>query len=142
MTDDAHAVQEIPTRTSRYLLRRDGIVVQRLVSSRVQTLEDARENVAAYAALAGGKKRLGLIDLRMPAPSERGVREYYAGPEATRVCAALALLVPSAAARIIGNLFLAIQAPTFPTRLFNTELDAIAWLLKIAPAVGAHTEVP
>jgi hypothetical protein len=114
-----HIIRTVATGTSVYELRSDGIVAQRVRSSKTQTLADARENTDAF--------------VRITFATERGVRDHYASREATRLCHAIALLIGSTAGRVIGNLFLAIQAPTVPTRLYTDEAAAIVWLRRLMP---------
>lgn len=121
----------IETRTSVYTLRGDGIIVQRLRDGAKQTLADARENVAAFAALCDGHKHVCLVDGRGALTAEPGVREYYAGPEAAQHATALALLVGSASMKVIANLFLSFNKPRVPTRMFTSERDAVAWLRRM-----------
>jgi hypothetical protein len=119
----------VQTKTSIYTLRADGLVEQRVRSGIVrQSLEDARENVAAFIQVADGQKRGLLVDLRVNIATEDGVRQYYAGPEAARLCVASALLVESASGRIVGNFFISLSRPPFPTRMFTVESEAVSWL--------------
>lgn len=124
----------ITTRTSRYTLRPDGIVVQTIVAGDTHTVGDAKENVAAFRTLAAGVKRPCLVDMRRTYSTDRGVREYYAGPEATEFCSGFALLVGSAATRMIGNLFLAMNRTPLPVRMFTDEAPAVEWLLRFRGA--------
>jgi hypothetical protein len=128
-----HIIRTVATGTSVYELRSDGIVAQRVRSSKTQTLADARENTDAFARLVEGVARPLLVDMRITFATERGVRDHYASREATRLCHAIALLIGSTAGRVIGNLFLAIQAPTVPTRLYTDEAAAIVWLRRLMP---------
>jgi hypothetical protein len=121
---------EITTSTSHYALRSDGIVVQRIVEGTTrQTLVDAKANVAAFQQVAAGKMRPLLVDMRQNLSTEKGVREYYAGPESAKYCLAMAMLVGAPSSRIVGNFFLSISRPPFPCRLFSDDREASAWLL-------------
>jgi len=131
-TDPAEIVRAHETGTSRYELRADGVIVQRVTSPKTQTLADARENTAAFASLAAGTSHALVVDLRSNFATERGVREHYASPEAVAYCSAIALLIRSAAGRVVGNFFLALQSPAVPTRMFAEEADALAWVRRIA----------
>lgn len=133
MTRDA-----ISTRTSVYSMRPDGIIIQRNIAGMTQTVADAHDNVAVYVEMAGGQRRLLLVDTRELHGQESGVRDVYAGPEAMRWTIAAAILTNiSGAGRVIGNLFIALSSPKAPTRLFTDEDAAIAWLHKIGRSSGA-----
>lgn len=119
----------VRTRTSEYVIRPDGIVVQTVVLADKQTLADAKENTSAFSHLAGGEKRRLLVDMAVPYSTEPGVRKYYASEEASRYIAALAMITRSSSARIIGNFFLSINNPGYPCRMFADRDEAVAWLL-------------
>jgi hypothetical protein len=59
---------------------------------------------------------------------EPGVREYMAGPDADKVSLAHAMVVKGLPMRIMGNVYLRINKPARPTRLFQKEEDALNWL--------------
>lgn len=128
MNESVSIVHTIMTGTSVYELRSDGIVVQRVRSTKTQTLAAARENTDAFAQIAGGVSRPRLVDMRIDFATEPGVRKHYASREATEFCQAIALLIGSTAGRVIGNLFLAFQVPPVPTRLYADERTAVVWL--------------
>lgn len=130
MSIPSDAIQQAETSTSYYWERPDGIIVQCIKNGAVQSLKDARENTATFERLAGGSKRLILVDMRAKFSAAPGVREYYAGPEAGRMVLAMALFSDSAFGRMIGNLYLTVTPPKFPTRLFTSEPLAVAWLLR------------
>lgn len=120
------------TRTSEYHERSDGIIVQAIVQTGEQTLDDARENTRAFDGLAQGTKRLLMVDMRVPYRTGPGVREYYATEEAGRNVAALAMVTPSRTTRIIGNFFLGLNNPGYPCKMFNDDRSAARWLLQHA----------
>ena len=55
---------------------------------------------------------------------------YAAGPEAASVTSRLAMLVGSPVSRMLVNVMIGMWKPTYPTRLFTDESEAIAWLLE------------
>ena len=130
MSDDAGAgrTPAARTRTSEYHVRTDGIIVQTVVLADKQSLADARENTAAFARLAGGRKQPLIVDMAVPYSTEPGVRAYYASDEAARCIAALAMVTRSSSARIIGNFFLSINNPGYPCRMFASTDEAVRWL--------------
>ena len=120
--------QVIHTRTFKIWLRDDGIVQSQSFPKSDQNLTDAIENVAGVAKISGGIKRPSLVDYRGIQSINREARAYYAGTEITQVQSAAALIVDTYLERIIGNFFMGINKPKQPTRLFNSEPDAIEWL--------------
>lgn len=126
----------IETRTSHYWERPDGIIIQRIKPDVTQSLADARENTALFERLAGDEKRPILVDMRAKFTTGPGVREFYASPEAGRRVLAMTLLIGSQVGRLIGNLYMTVAPPRFPTRMFTSEEESIAWLLRMAKGAG------
>lgn len=93
-------------------------------------LSDAQENVAVTFAVAGHRRTPVLVDMRGVRSQSREARLYFAGPEAERVTAAVALLVGSPVSRVLANAFFRLSVPRIPTRLFTDEAAAVAWLLE------------
>jgi hypothetical protein len=119
----------IVTRTEKIWLGDDGIVRAVCHPGLVTHLEDAQGNVRAFAQAAGGRRRLGVVDLRAHAAGvTREAREYYAGPENAKVVLAMALLVRSSVGRLLGNFFLGINRTSFPLKLFGEPEPALEWL--------------
>jgi hypothetical protein len=116
------------TDNSHYFVREDGIVIQAVVSSRKQTLEDVRENTRVFNSIAAGRRRLLLVDMRVSYAVEPKARAFYATPEASRWVLAVAMVTPSTATRILGNFFLGLNQPSYPCRMFATVDEGVAWL--------------
>jgi hypothetical protein len=119
---------EVSVRTQRIRLGDDGIVRAELLPHIDVDRGDAVEAVEAIATIAGGRRRPVLVDIRRVRTMSREARMYFAGVETSHVESAAALLVASPLTRAIGNFFLGLNKPLFPTRLFTSEADAIAWL--------------
>lgn len=103
-----------------------------LPGARVE-LADAVENLEASATLTAGEPRLAIIDLRAIHSQSAEARALFAGPEASRVSRAVALVVGSPLTRMIGNFFLGFNKPKEPTRLCASEQEAEDWLKSLPP---------
>ena len=114
------------TRTVTITFGADGIIVVRSRPGYPQNESDARENLVICRQLAGDKKAPVLVDVRQMAPLTRQAREVYA-TEAD-FALAQAMLVESAFTRISANLFIRVGRPVHPTRMFNSEDEAMQWL--------------
>lgn len=68
-----------------------------------------------------------LIDMRNLRSVTKEAREYMAGKGAELITAG-ALLINSSLTRILGNIFLQINKPPRPSRLFSDKEEAKAWL--------------
>ena len=124
----AAILRSITTSTSRYEERADGVIVQRLLTTRTQTLMDARENTSALVRMTGGHLRPVLIDIRIVRALQAGVREHYADPDLACGCFAVALLVATPSGHQLGRYFMAQNTRPLPMSMFNDEAPASAWL--------------
>ena len=114
------------TTTARYTVRPDGIILQTVKPGARQELRDAQQNMDIFLRLAGGQKRVLMVDLREAGATGPGVREYYA-EKAVHVTAS-AFLVGSSLSRMIGNFFINLNKPVSPCQLFTDEDQAVGWL--------------
>jgi hypothetical protein len=121
-------VSTIETRTARIEVLEGGIVVARM-NDEVQTLDDARANLAASIRLAEPDRKPLLVDIRNARPLLPEVRVQYAGERFDPYFVALGLLVRNNPLGItMGNIYFKIARPGIPTQLFSEERKALAWL--------------
>ena len=124
--------QVVETRVMRLWQTPNGIVRVKLTipPGEKMTLDDAKEFLDACLELGGGQKIVALYDLRdnKSFTSDRETRAYVAGESGEQVCKAVALLIGSPVSRMVGNFYLRISKPIYPTRLFTSEEEALAWL--------------
>ena len=112
-------------------------VLRFVISDGIRSDEaDIRELLEAMQRLGGGEPMLVLSDIRGLRSASASARAAAASPEATRLNRAAAIVVGSRATRMIGNFFLKLNRPAYPSRIFNSEDAALAWLLSFdeAPA--------
>ena len=105
-----------------------GIVHISYVPNADVLMADAVRNIEIIAELAQGRKVPVLTDIRNMKTVGRDVRQYSTGPEAQAVVAAVGAIVASPVSRMLGTIWLKIDKPPFPTRLFTSESQALAWL--------------
>lgn len=106
----------------------DGTVVVRFRPNSLATLDAVRDVVRAHVAAARGGKRLTLIDLSGMTFADLEGRRLAAGPEIAAVTSRMALLARNPVSRILGNFFLRVSRPLYPTRIFTDEASARRWL--------------
>lgn len=106
----------------------DGTVVVRFLPGSRSTLEVAREVVRAHVTAARGRKRPALVDMTGMRSADMEGRRLAAGPEIAAVTSCMALLVSDPLSRILGNFFLRVSRPLYPTRMFTDEASARRWL--------------
>jgi hypothetical protein len=119
----------ISTTSADVSLGADGILRTQVLRSGRQTLDSARENLAAWNTLSPDHRRPMVVDLRdMNTAIDRDARLFYASSELAPRVTAVALLVGSAASRLVGNFFVAVSRPAMPLKVFTNEAQALAWL--------------
>lgn len=91
--------------------------------------------VDAHNELAQGTRRPVLADMRqITTGADRKARQHYVSEESARYKSAMAMLVAAPLQRMLGNIFLRISRPPYPTRIFTDEAKAKAWLKQMALA--------
>jgi hypothetical protein len=121
------------TRTARIERTPEGIVIVRIFPNAAQSVEDAKENVAAAATAGNGLCAL-MTDIRAALSLPPETRHYYSGKNLTDYFTALAILVrASPFGRMMGNVYLKIAKPGIPAMLFAEEDAALEWLRKQCP---------
>jgi hypothetical protein len=117
------------TKTARVALGDDGVLTVSIQPSAKQTIENAKENLAAALATRDGQRRPLLIDIRGGQPLDAEVRHYYSGQVLVDGFTALGLLVDaSPLGRMMGNVYFRVARAGIPTRLFTSDDDAHRWL--------------
>ena len=125
--------EEIVTRTNKVWLGEDGVVRSTALSNAEETLTNAKETMAAIAKVSTGIKRPLLVDLTRAKSITREARTYYSGAEAAAHYKAVAIVAGSPVSRVIGNFYLGLNKTPTPTKLFGSEIEALAWLRGFLP---------
>jgi hypothetical protein len=105
----------------------EGFLCGRYPENTHLSLEVAISIVESRIFFAKGNSFPLLIDMRGIKSTTRKAREYMATIGATLVKAG-ALITGSALNRTLGNIFLKIDKPVVPTKLFTNEESARQWL--------------
>ena len=90
-------------------------------------LEIAKHCVEARIMFSEGVSYPCLIDMKDVRSATKAAREYMAA-EGAMYMKAGALLIGSVLTRTIGNIFLSINKPEVPAKLFTDEKEAKEWL--------------
>jgi len=95
------------------------------------TLEVAKENVAAMIKAIDGKKR-ALLSYTPPTHTNKEVLKYYSETNSTIGAVVSAMISASFGSKLMGNLFLKILKKGKPVKIFTLEEEgkAIEWLLE------------
>lgn len=118
----------IETRTARVWLGGDGIIRVVSLPFTNMTLESIREVNVHLKTLCKGKKYPIFTDIRGVKSITREARLFVSSEDSVNVCSAAALLIGSPVSKVIGNLFLGLNKPPYPTKLFSNEDEAVEWL--------------
>jgi hypothetical protein len=98
----------------------------------------AIENSLVVNELCRGRKHPLLIDLKHLKSITPQARAYFSARDRETDICAFAFLIHSAFQRMVGNIFIQFNNPPLPTRLFNGEEAALAWLrTHMPPAKGS-----
>lgn len=90
-------------------------------------LNIAKECVAFRLEYTKGVSYPVYVDMKGIISVTREGREYFS-LEGSKLIKAGAFMVNSPLAKIIGNIFLTVNKPPVPAKLFTNEADAINWL--------------
>jgi hypothetical protein len=69
-----------------------------------------------------------LIDLRNLVSSDNATRAYLATPEAEKYLSAGAMLISNEIQKLLMNLYLKIDVPKLPAKVFTNKEKALEWL--------------
>ena len=93
----------------------------------------ARRGRRAHNRLADGVRTPVLADLReVKLGANREARSHYVSDESAEFKSGMAMLVSSSMQRMVGNIFLKLNRPPYPTRLFREETAAVQWLKQLS----------
>ncbi len=110
----------------RIRLRQDGICENVWAPHLPIELEDALAVIDAIGQLTGGRAAPLLVHALDAGPQSREARmAFIARPD---MVSAVALLVGNPLSRMMATFFINVSRPEVPTRLFENEMDAVAWL--------------
>jgi hypothetical protein len=122
------AAARVRTAAADVYVEIDGTLVLRFHEKARAVGEQGAEVVRAHVAVAAGRKRRTLVDARGIAATDRGTRQLAAGPAIEAVTSRMAVVVGDPLSRTLGNFFLRVARPAYPTRLFTDEAAARRWL--------------
>ncbi|MES2286254.1 MAG: hypothetical protein V4547_11240 [Bacteroidota bacterium] len=105
----------------------DGILYCTFANDLDVDIEIAKSAVESRINFSKGISYPLLVDMKGIRSFTKEARDY-AGKEGARLIKAGALVVDSALTKTLGNLFLLINKPNVPTKLFTDEKEAKEWL--------------
>jgi hypothetical protein len=106
----------------------DSVIEVRIRDGAVVELPEIEEILAAQMELSDGPTVV-MVDARLVKSMTRQAQERTANTAADRDTRAVAILIESPVSRLLGNFFLKLARPAYPTRLFREPARARTWLL-------------
>jgi hypothetical protein len=97
------------------------------------SIEVAEACVQKRIAFSEGISYPCLFDITHIKPVNKEVREYFA-TEGAKLIKAGAIITKSLFTKMLANIFLSINKPQIPIKLFSDEASAIKWLKKYVEA--------
>jgi len=92
------------------------------------TLESVIKHCEICTKASNGKSMAVIFDTRNAKYVEKKARDYFSSQKVTPLTKAAAVIVNLPISRIIGNFFVGINKPSFPTKLFTSEENAVKWI--------------
>ncbi|HWY12661.1 MAG TPA: hypothetical protein VN026_15110 [Bacteroidia bacterium] len=109
-------------------LRSDGIVEIDCADDTEYDVEDIKQNLECIQKIAAGKKVLVLNNAGEYTTVSKEAREYIGSGPHRDFIAAEAFVIRSLGQLILGNLFMKVNKPIVPAKLFKTKWAAEHWL--------------
>lgn len=106
----------------------NGIGFQVYKPQLVITIEVAKQMVINRVKTFNGIARPVLVDVRNLLSIDGASRKYFATREAGQLILAGAIYLDSPIARFLGNVFLMIDKPLTPAKLFTEKERALQWI--------------
>ncbi len=118
------------TETSYARFRKDGILEVLCKDGAEETLDTAKENLEIGKSLVGDHAPVPYLQVFGGVLNvTREAQRYYAESEdAQKLVTKIALVINSYISRVLGNLFLGLNRPIMPVKLFTDEEKALDWL--------------
>lgn len=116
------------TAISDLFLGDDGILEVVLKEGAVVDLANLETNFLCYKELLGNRNALLLIDARVNYRFTSEARKFASKPNGQLKRVAVAYLVGSIAGRWKTSLYVFVNKPQVPTRIFTNREKALAWL--------------
>ena len=124
-------IQEIKFSHSKVQLFEPKLVRIEILASTPIGKKEAKEMNDALGVLSKGKEILVLMLAEEMAQFDKEAMNFSASDEGMLYTIGDALVVKSTAQRIAANLYLQLSKPKKPSKVFNSEKDAVKWLFSL-----------
>lgn len=124
-------LQEITLKYARVQLFDTRIIRVEILGNSFIGLEEAKEINHAVGVVSKGRESLVMIVANEMAQFTREAIDFSASDEGFRFSVADAVVIKSLTQRITANIYLKLNKPKKPSRIFNSEKEASRWLLAL-----------
>lgn len=128
MSSQIKIIKEKEIKAAVVSLRSDGIIQILVKSNLMISRENAQEMVEIVGIVGSGKKYPILIIAGEYTLPESEARTYIASAEANKYTLVNAFVINSVAQKLVGNVYLKIDQPVTPTKIFTDKDEALKWL--------------
>lgn len=124
-------IKQIEFDYAKVQLLSNGIIRIEMFDGYIIDLEESVQINIAEGELLNGKLGEGLIYMVAENTTQftNEAREFSASKEGLRFSKAEAIIAKNLAQKIVVNFYLKINNPSVPSKAFNTEAEAVEWLL-------------
>lgn len=91
-------------------------------------LETAKGIIKSRLQISMGKKYPVLIKIQSINGSTKEARNLFASEEGSKEVSAVAIYIDSIVDKMIATVFINMNKPKIPTKIFNNEIKALIWL--------------
>lgn len=108
--------------------KEEGIIHAIFGLNTVLTIEYAKKLVDYRLSISGTKSYPLYIDIRGIISIDKQTRKFLSGVEGTKQASAAAIHVDNPISKLFGNMFIIIDRPEKPIKLFTSKAKALKWL--------------
>ena len=108
----------------------NGILIMEYKPGLVMNIDNAREMVSDRLKVSNGVTRPLLLRARNFISMDRATMKFYKTKEVVQHVTCVAFILDSALGTLAGNIFLTLEKPLVPTKIFKDEQKALEWLEK------------
>jgi len=111
-------------------LEQTGIIITINNCGMQHTLENAKEQMAAFDKVYKGIPRPLIVDFTLVRSMQREARAYYSSDDNSLKIKALAIVTGSNIGRLVGNFFIGLNSSDIPTKIFSNGEEAKKWAIQ------------
>lgn len=124
-------LQEITLKYAKAQLFDTKLIRLEILGNRMIGKDEAKEMNETIGVLSRGREAMVLIVANEVSQFTKEAVEFSVSEEGMRYTDADALVVKSITQRITANIYLKLNRPKKPSRIFNSEKDATRWLYSL-----------